>query len=464
MLPWQELAASTNLQKKDTSVSFRTTAVGSVLTRISQDPDSTEGSSNSDSWVDKIEIEVDSDGDFEADDPDKGLMESLLEHIDKNAQKIKQVINSEIDALILSLNERRKELLLQVDDEREQKLNRLRNKRRRYARSYCRDVESQPQFGRCRSTDDLKLETARDSRTIENLRPLQCGDLKITFDSQTYDSLKRFGKIEDSLASGLHSEAIGLGLDYSFVEEEASFKVITKANTMDRTFSDEDKINVQIRGPNDQVVTALINTKNNGVHTVRYRPVSIGHHRIHVYINKFELLESPFSCETFSKENLAFEHDIAMISASLNQTEDWVLNKEETSALLETNNQSGALIFGAKSFSKGKHGWRIKFTSACAGVGISIGVSLKTRVVEIDTKYTRHFKMDSVLNTRPVARHARPHRKLSTFHRQTRSFYVILNMDEGLLTIVCCDTEERYNVSIPREAKHLYPCVYMVHE
>eukprot|EP00794_Sanderia_malayensis_P007887 gene7888-8740_t len=415
-------------------------------------------------FVDNTDDEVDSEGDFDVEEPDKGLMETLMEHINQNANNVKQDINSQVDALIQTLNERREELLLQVDHEREQKLNRLRNRRRRCARSYCKGVEMlQGQPGRRRFSEDLSVETARDARTVENLRSLQCGDLKISFDEQIYDHLKQFGRVEDSLASGLHSEAIGLGLFYSFMEEKAIFQVITKNNTMNKTFTDDDKIQIKIEGPNEQAVTAMINTKNNGVHTVSYKPTSIGHHRIHVYVNQFELLESPFVCETFSKEDLAFERRVEFLSASLNQTDDWVLNKEETSALLETNNQSGAMIFGAKSFTTGKHGWRVKFTSACAGVKIAIGVSFKTRIVEIDTRYTRHFKMNPV-TTMPYGRNTRSHRKLSTFHRQTRLFYVILNMDECLLTVVCCEREEHYDITIPKHANNLYPCVYMVHE
>lgn len=466
MYPWQKIATShkTTIRTADLEGNAKSlaSAVSSVLTRFSNSNEQLDKELDS---LGNIEIEFDPDAEIEVEESDKGLMESLMEHIALNAQQTKIDINQEFDMLILTLNERRHELISQVDCEKEKKINRLRNKRRKYARSFCLDAsdENITPIPRCRSSDDLNLETERDARTIENLRPLQCGDLKLTCDAQMYDTLKEFGKIEDKLASGLHSEAMGLGLTYSFVGEEASFKVVTRDNAMNKTFSEEDNIKVVIRGPQEQVNTALINTKNNGVHTVIYRPSSIGMHKIHVFVNSFELMESPFSCETVSKENLAFEQELPVLPGSEN-TDGWVLNKEETSALLESNDQCGALIFGATSFTVGKHGWKIKFASACTGVNISLGVSQKTRIVDVDIQHTCNFRLDTASMGHSPLRRTRSNRKMSIFHRETRTFFVLLDMDDGILTIICCETEERKDIGIPKDTRGLFPCVYMVHE
>lgn len=435
--------------------------VRSVLRRFSQKTEQIASDLDS---VDNIEIEFDSGSEEEnREDGDKGLMEGLMEHIDKNAKKMEIKVNREFDVLILALNERRKELLMEIENEKEKKINRLRNKRRKYARSFSRDTFSEI-IGPCyRSSDDSILNTQRDARTIENLRPLQCGDLKLVCEPAIYEKLKAFGKIESSLASGIHSEAMGFGLNYSFVGDDTSFQVVTRNNTMDRTFADDDSIKVVIKRPNDQIIMAVINTKNNGVHTVRYTPNVMGQYKIHVFVNNFELLESPFSCEALSKESLSFEQSNDLLSGS---EDGWVLNKEETSALLESNDQSGALIFGTRSFSAGKHGWKVKFTSACTGVDISIGVSQKTRIVDIDTQHTCKFRLNHSLHENhhfPMRRQRSSQRKLSTFHRETRTFFVLLDMEEVVLTIICCETEERQDIKIPQQTE-LFPCVYMVHQ
>ena len=463
MHPWQKRESHSHFRKTETGLEKADAGarpcsqVQSVLTRFS--PKTEELSGDLDS-VDNIEIEIDSEGESEFEGGDKGLMESLMGHIEMNAKKIEMKINSEFDMLILALNERRKELLLEVENEKEKKINRLRNKRRKYARSFSRDIVNENTSAFCRSSDDSILDTQRDARTIENLRPLQCGDLKLVCEANVYEKLKYFGKIESSLASGIHSESMGFGLNYSFVGEEASFQVVTRNNSMDRTFADEDKIKVVIKGPNDQITTAVINTKNNGAHTVKYTPIVMGQHKIHVFVNKFELLESPFSCEVLSKESLAFEQGCDVLSGS---DDGWVLNKEETSALLESNDKSGALIFGTRSFSVGKHGWKVKFTSACTGVDISIGVSQKTRIIDIDTRHMCTFRLNHSQHHSPLRRHRSSHRKLSTFHRETRTFFVLLDMDEVLLTIICCETDERRDIKLPIKTR-LFPCVYMVHQ
>ena len=432
----------------------------SVLTRVKSEEENKEFDS-----VENFEIEFDPGDEICNEDPDKGIMESLMEHIEENAKNISIAINNEVDMLILALNERRKELLVEVAAERERKINRLRNKRRNYARSFCKDV-SKENLGddhRYRSNDDSILDTQRDARTVENLRPLQCGDLRLVCESSVYETVRAFGKIESSLASGVHSEAMGLGLSYSFIGEEASFNVVTRDNTMKKTFSGHDNIKVVVHGPAGQVITALINTKNSGVHTVKYIPTVLGYLKIRVFVNKLELIESPFTCEAFSKESLSFEQGELQLPG-LDNHDGWVLNKEETSALLESNDQAGALIFGTQCFSGGKHGWKIKFTSACTSVNISIGVSPKTRILDIDIKHTCMFSLDSVNVGYSPRSKSKPRRKLSTFHRESRTFFVLLDMEQEMLTIICMETEERKHINIPMVIRNLYPCVYMVHD
>ena len=414
--------------------------------------------------VENIEIDVDSDSARDFDEIDKGLMDSLMQHIELNAKNTEIKINSEFDMAILALNERRKMLLLEVENEKKKKLNRLRNKRRRCARSFPSAIVNESTAPYCRSNDDSILNTQRDARTIDNLKPLQCGDLKFVCESTIHERLESYGKIESSLASGIHSEAMGFGLNYSFVGDEASFQVVTRNNAMQRTFGNEDSIEVVVKGPNDQVLEAVINTKNSGMHTVKYIPTITGQYKIHVIVNKFELLESPFSCEVLSKETLVFEQGNDMLSGL---DDDWVINREETSALLENNDQSGAVIFGKRSFSVGKHGWKVKFTSACTGVDISIGVSQKTRIIDIDTQHTCNFRLNNTQNHIQSHSHLRrsksSQRKMSTFHRETRTFFVLLDMEKVLLTIICCETEERQAITIPNKTE-LYPCVFMVHQ
>ena len=412
--------------------------------------------------IDNIEIGKDLDGGGrDLDERDKGLMKTLMEHIEMNAKSMEMKINSEFDMLVLMLNERRKTLLLELENEKNKKLNRLRNKRRKCARSFSRAMLNESMApSSCRPSDDSILDAQSDARTIENMRPLQCGDLNLVCEPTIYERLKNHGKIESSLASGIHSEAVGFGLNYSFVGEEASFQILTRDNAMDSVFEDEDNIKVVIKGPNDHITTAVINSKNNGVHYVKYTPAITGQYKIHVFVNQLELLKSPFSCEALSKETLVFEQGNNVLSGL---DDNWVINKEETSALLENNDQSGAVIFGKRSFSVGKHGWKVKFTSACTGIDISIGVSQKTRIIDIDTQHTCNFRLNHIQCHSPSRRGKVSQRKMSTFHRQTRTFFVLLDMDEVLLTIICCETEERKVIRVPNKTE-LYPCVFMVHQ
>ena len=467
MQPWQKSRSPLYFYNKEkeshggnaTTTTTGTTAtfsqVSSVLTRYSRKAGEIGSYMEA---VENIEIDIDPADECDSDEGDIGMMEAIIDHIEGNAKELEMKINNEFDMILLALNERRKSLLLEVESEKQKKLNRLRDKRRHYARSFSCDLNESVTVS-YRSSDDSILDTQRDARTIENLRPLQCGDMNLICEPTLYERLKSYGKIESCLASGIHSEAKGFGLNYSFVGEEASFQVVTRNSAMERAFSTEDHIKVTVKGPSDHIATAVISTKNNGVHSVKYTPTITGQYKIHVLVNNFELLESPFSCEVLSKETLAFEQSSDVIAGIY---DDWVLNKEETSALLENNDQSGAVIFGTRSFSKGKHGWKVKFTSACTGVDISIGVSQKTRIIDIDTQHTCTFRLSHIQHHSP-RRNKASQRKMSTFQRETRTFFVLLDMDEVLLTIICCESEERKEIKIPTNTE-LYPCVFMVHQ
>ena len=401
------------------------------------------------------------------------LIAILQKDIERNLLDTKEKINQTFDKLAAVMDERRKELLRKADFAREKKINILRAERRKHTHSVgevqIEDGHSHLALSKSYSTSMKSLIDTQDG-ALNGLSNLQGGTLRFSYDKNIIDNIKSIGEIEITKASALHSKASGLGLNYTFADEEAHFEIVTRDQCMRDSFRDDDEIKVKIIDPKGQEIESTLKgiptPDCQSKHVVTYTPANPGVHKVHVLVNKLEMLGSPFSVMTFRKEKMTFDSETYLTSDGLLESKDsYIVQKGQTSALLTEKGSSGAIIFGAEPLSSGKHAWKVRFTSACPSLHTSVGVSSRTNVFDVDIEHTCEFEMNNVNNKshRPL-RKTRSARKLSSFQRTSSTYMVVLDLDSKTVRILCCESQEGKTLKVPDNFDALYPCVYMTHQ
>eukprot|EP00794_Sanderia_malayensis_P019519 gene19519-21449_t len=409
----------------------------------------------------------------------KDWVELLRANIALNVTKTKQRINETFDGLVQALEKRRKELLRKTDIEGKKKLGLLNMKSKDMLQMQEDDlntIEEVPKLPVAVQQYPTVVETVGDVvdnqkttiASIKGLRVFRVGNLHFSCDDNIVESFSKFGEIGENLASAIHSEAVGLGLYYGLVGEEATFRVITRNAKMQLSFMRDDNVKVQVRGPGNSLRTADVVTNENAAHCVSFKPTQPGCHDFHIYVNNLELPESPFCCHVYEKEKLTFDQEPIVAYGSHLDAQGqsaWTVQKDGKSALLTKSSSSGAIIHAAQQFSERKHAWKVKFTSACPMVRICLGASSRTNIFDVDIEHTCDFNL-GITKYGPTTerRKSRSKRRSSIYKRESRTYMVLLDMKNKRLTIVCCETEEGKHLTLPDQSDSLYPCVFMTHE
>ncbi len=406
----------------------------------------------------------------------KDWVELLRANIALNVSKTKQRINETFDDIIQVLEKRRKELLRKADIEGKKKLSllKLKNEALLEIQDESSDVIEEVPKLPVPKQQPIKImnEPVNGQKTtiasIKGLRVLRVGNLHFSYENEVIDSFSKFGDISENLASAIHSEAVGLGLYYGLVNEDATFRVVTRNAKMQNSFIRDDTIKVQIQGPSNTIKDAEVQTSENATHAVNFKPTQPGCHDIHIYVNNLELPESPFCCHVYEKEKLTFDQEPIVAYGSHLDAQGqaaWTVQKDGKSALLTKSSSSGAIIHAAQQFSERKHAWKVKFTSACPMVRICLGVSSRTNIFDVDIEHTCDFNLGiTKYGPKGERRTSRSKRRSSIYKRESRTYMVLLDLKNKRLTIVCCETEEGKHLTLPDQSDSLYPCVFMTHE
>ena len=350
---------------------------------------------------------------------------------------------------------------------------------------------------------------------------LEEGNTVFEFNDESMETLLSLGALKSSLSSPQFSFAKGLQYGIALVGETVRFEVHTKNTRNEIEFNSCDDIKCQIIGISGKVTdvtrqVALQRSLSNGrvvasntsqsslqkFYSYVFTPQEAGKYEVRISINGVEMKSSPYAYSVYPKVNLTFdvksspgersEIDLskttpeevfsmkspstlesrrqAMTSFRQNSEESdwvdesWIIQKGDKSSILRSVNDVPSYIYAMPSV-KGFCAWKIRVTSACDSIDLSVGVGTRSGIPDID----EHFSCDFTNNDRSKTQSNGGRmqvRRTSSFTRVSTTYNVLLSTQEGIVRVICEQHEQDKTVRIdPSILKkfEFYPFISMTH-
>ena len=348
---------------------------------------------------------------------------------------------------------------------------------------------------------------------------LEEGNTVFEFNDESMELLSSLGTLKSSLSSPQFSFAKGLQFGIGLVGEEARFEVHTRNIRNELEFNSCDDVKCQIIGISGQVTdvsrqVSLQRSLSNGrfvssssqstlhkFYSYVFTPQHAGKYEVQISINGVEMKSSPFAYSVYPKVNLTFDvkspgekineinlgrtspDEVAMKAASTlksrrqamsfrqnSEESDWVDNswivqKGDKSSILRSVNDVPSYIYAMPSV-KGFCAWKIRVTSACESIDLSIGVGTRSGIPDLDEHFSCDFTNNERDKIQPNSGGRMQVRRTSSFTRVSTTYNVLLSTQEGIVRVICEQHEQNKSVTIDPsilEKFEFYPFISMTH-
>jgi len=340
---------------------------------------------------------------------------------------------------------------------------------------------------------------------------LEEGNASFVFNEESLETISSIGQIKCSLSSPQFSFVKGLQFGIALVGETVHFEVHTKSFSNEASFNSKDQVNCEIFNLNGETMEAqnrvtLHRSLSNGrvispacshstihrFYTYNFTPQVAGKYEIRISINNVELKSSPISYSVFPKVNLAFDlkspeerKEINLVhgnslekrrqTMSKRQSseesdwmdQNWIVQKGDKSSILRSVDNVPSYIYASPSV-KGFCAWKIRVTSACESISVSVGVGTHSGIPDIDEHFSCDFKIKPSSQKKINSIGGRMQvRRTSSFTRISIMYDVLLSSAEGIVRVICEQNEEDKVVRIDPELMErfeLYPFISMIHK
>lgn len=351
---------------------------------------------------------------------------------------------------------------------------------------------------------------------------LEEGNTVFEFNDESMETFSSIGSLKSSLSSPQFSVAKGLQYGIALVGETVRFEVHTKNTRNEIEFNSCDDIKCQIIGIIGKVTdvtrqVALQRSLSNGrvvsstssqtslhkFYSYVFTPQEAGKYEVRITINGVEMKSSPYACSVYPKVNLTFDvksspgekseinllkttpetvssmkctstlesRRQAMTSFRQNSEESdwvdesWIIQKGDKSSILRSVNDMPSYIYAMPSV-KGFCAWKVRVTSACDSIDLSIGVGTRSGIPDIDEHFACDFPNNDRTKPQSNGGGRMQVRRTSSFTRVSTTYNVLLSTQEGIVRVICEQHEKDKTVKIDPsilQKFEFYPFISMTH-
>lgn len=383
--------------------------------------------------------------------------------LDTNIDQLKREITHSFESIVKAVNQRKEQLLAQVETIRQDKLNSLSDEQEITATTntgYMKNATTGfMDMGSC-----LRF-VADDSRQ----------------DTTLFGMIHEYGCIDEGRACASKSSVHGIGLKFAIADETTQFELTTRNNAEEMSWVEQDQVDVVIKKENIHQKCAVKNNLN-GSYNVFYELHTPGAYEIHVKVNGYHVPESPYKCHVFEKHNVS--------SLDTTHDDEWTFQSGEKSALVEKNeHQHTSKLYLQEN--KPIRAWKVRVTTACPKIKIKFGYSNHSKLLpDLTEEYYCKFHLDDLLSSNDSSspnnshhhsssdhhhHHQQHHRhnrrkthktrerKQSTYHRSSLNFVIFQDTNEKLIHVAAEGTGHEKITSFKGDLQKHVPFVGIKH-
>lgn len=370
--------------------------------------------------------------------------------LDENIEQLESDIINACDRLARKVEQRKQELLNQVQKIREEKL-------------YSLQLENE------NSTTSPYIINASFGKTDSSMG--SCLRF-VADDTQLSSVISEYGCIDEGRASAEKSSVHGIGARYAIEKEPTQFELETRNNSDELSWVEQDQIDVLIKKENISY-KCIVKNNCNGTYDICYELPESGLYEVHVKVNGHHLEDSPLKCTVFEKKDVKF--------LDYNTEDEWTFQSGDKAALVErTDLQRTSKLFSNDP--SPARAWKVRVTTACPKIKIKFGYSNNAQLIpDLHEEYYCKFDLNELIGYDQLAvqshhhthtshhrhnrksKHKRPERKQSTYHRNSLNFIIFQDTNEKLIHVGAEGTAHEKTTSFKGDIHELVPFIGIKH-
>lgn len=378
-----------------------------------------------------------------------------FKELDENIEQLENDIINACDRLTRAVEQRKQELLRQVQKIRDEKIHslQLENENSSTTSSYIITASS---FGRTDSSIGSCLRFVADEAPLSNF-------------------ITEYGCIDEGRASAAKSTVHGIGVKYAIEDEPTQFELETRNNCDELSWVEQDQIDVMIKKENISY-KCIVKNNCNGTYDILYELPESGHYEVHVKVNGRHLPESPYKCTVFEKKDVKF--------LDYKTEDEWTFQSGDKAALVErTDQQRTSKLYSNDPLPA--RAWKVRVTAACPKIKIKFGYSNNAQLIpDLHEEYFCKFDLHELIGYDHLAvqshhhthtthhhhhrhnrrsKHKTAERKQSTYHRSSLNFVIFQDTNEKLIHVGVEGTAHEKTTSFKGDVHKLVPFIGIKH-